>query len=173
MKLNICCADRLKEGYLNVDIVVPKAPLGRIPGGLPGFDFQQVNLNGPWPWSDSSITEVHAYDAIEHLPNHIHTMNEAWRVLEPGGVFDIDVPTTDGRAAWQDPTHVSFWNRNSFWYYKDGNPHRERFGVAYGVKARFRVLDEKSMMGPVDVFGPGFTKLHIVMEAVKEGKLHD
>lgn len=29
----------------------------------------------------------------------------------------IEVPSTDGRGAWQDPTHVSFWNENSFWYY--------------------------------------------------------
>ena len=26
-------------------------------------------------------------------------------------------PSTDGRGAFQDPTHVSFWNSNSFWYY--------------------------------------------------------
>ena len=29
----------------------------------------------------------------------------------------IEVPSTDGRGAFQDPTHVSFWNSNSFWYY--------------------------------------------------------
>lgn len=29
--------------------------------------------------------------------------------------------STDGRGALQDPTHVSFWNPNSFWYYTDPN----------------------------------------------------
>ena len=33
----------------------------------------------------------------------------------------IEVPSTDGRGAWQDPTHVSFWNEHSFWYYTDRN----------------------------------------------------
>ena len=44
-------------------------------------------------------------------------MNEAYRVLAPGGWLFIDVPSTDGRGAFQDPGHVSFWNENSFWYY--------------------------------------------------------
>ena len=26
-------------------------------------------------------------------------------------------PSTDGRGAYQDPTHVAFYNENSFWYY--------------------------------------------------------
>ena len=28
-------------------------------------------------------------------------------------------PSTDGRGAFQDPTHVSFYNENSFWYFTD------------------------------------------------------
>ena len=162
MKLNICCAERFVEGYVNVDIVPQHVP--------PGFNFQEVDLALSWPWPDNTFTEVLAYDAIEHLPDHIHTMNEAWRVLEPGGVFNIDVPTTDGRAAWQDPTHVSFWNRNSFWYYEAENVHRERFTESYGIKAKFKVVREESRTGREEVFGPNFTKLWILLEAVKEEK---
>lgn len=66
---------------------------------------------------DNSVGVIRAYDAIEHLKNPIHTMNEAFRVLAPGGFLLISVPSTDGRGAFQDPTHVSFWNENSFWYY--------------------------------------------------------
>lgn len=46
-----------------------------------------------------------------------HTMNEAWRVLGHKGLLEVWVPSTDGRGAFQDPTHVSFWNQNSFAYY--------------------------------------------------------
>ena len=28
-------------------------------------------------------------------------------------------PSSDGRGAYQDPTHVAFYNENSFWYYTD------------------------------------------------------
>jgi hypothetical protein len=38
-------------------------------------------------------------------------------VLAPGGWLVSATPSSDGRGAYQDPTHVSFWNPNSFWYY--------------------------------------------------------
>jgi glycosyltransferase involved in cell wall biosynthesis len=77
----------------------------------------QADLNGPWPFEDGSIGLIRAHDAIEHLKDPIHTMKEAWRCLAPNGWFLTFTPSTDGRGAFQDPTHVSFWNSNSFWYY--------------------------------------------------------
>ncbi len=56
-------------------------------------------------------------DAIEHLKDPIQTMKELYRCLAPNGWVLINVPSTDGRGAFQDPTHVTFWNSNSFWYY--------------------------------------------------------
>jgi SAM-dependent methyltransferase len=95
------------------------------------------DLDERWPLNDDSVGVIRAFDAIEHLKDPIHTMNEAYRVLAPGGFFLIQVPSTTGpiirtpamdggefhwvasagRGAFQDPTHVSFWNENSFWYY--------------------------------------------------------
>ncbi len=75
------------------------------------------DLDETWPLEDNSVGVIRAADAIEHLKSPLHLMNEAYRVLAPGGFFLISVPSTDGRGAWQDPTHVSFWNQNSFWYY--------------------------------------------------------
>jgi hypothetical protein len=46
-------------------------------------------------------------------------MGEIHRVLAHGGWAFIEVPSTDGRGAFQDPTHVSYWNENSFLYYTD------------------------------------------------------
>jgi SAM-dependent methyltransferase len=54
---------------------------------------------------------------LEHLVDKQKTMQEIHRVLAPGGILLSQTPSTDGRGAWQDPTHVSFWNENSFWYY--------------------------------------------------------
>lgn len=76
-----------------------------------------ADLNGPWPFEGDSVGVIRASHFLEHLNNPIHAMNEAYRVLAPGGFFFIDVPSTDGRGAWQDPTHKSYWNSNSFWYY--------------------------------------------------------
>jgi glycosyltransferase involved in cell wall biosynthesis len=149
MKLNLGCCDAVIPGFVNVDIV---------PG--PGVD-QVADLSMPWPWADNSVELVRAWDIIEHLPDKIETMNEIYRVLAPGGRAEIAVPTTDGTGAFQDPTHVSFWNRRSFLYYEAGNPYRERFANSYGIKARFRTVSER-IDGSVD--GP---RLTILLEAVK------
>jgi SAM-dependent methyltransferase len=90
----------------------------------PGFvSVDKVNadivcdLDDRWPIEDKSAGIIRASHIIEHLKDPIHTMNEMYRVLAPGGWAFIEVPSTDGRGAWQDPTHRSYWNENSFWYY--------------------------------------------------------
>lgn len=80
-----------------------------------------ADLNEPWPMAENSVGVLRASHIIEHLKNPIFTMNEAYRVLAPGGWMFIDVPSTDGRGAFQDPTHVSFWNENALWYYTNEN----------------------------------------------------
>jgi len=77
----------------------------------------QADLMQPWPFADSSVFAFRASDLIEHLPNKQFTMSEIHRCLVPGGWLLSLTPSTDGRGAFQDPTHVSFWNENSFWYY--------------------------------------------------------
>mgnify|MGYP005689319969 FL=1 len=73
------------------------------------------------PLEDDSVGVLNASHIIEHLRDPIRTMREIHRVLAHGGWAMIEVPSTDGRGAWQDPTHVSFWNEHSFWYYTDRN----------------------------------------------------
>jgi len=149
MKLNLGCCDALLDGYVNVDIIE-----------APGVEV--ADLRNPWPWRDSSVDFIRAHDIIEHLPDKIFTMNEIWRVLKPECAAEIVVPTTEGPGAFQDPTHVSFWNRRSFMYYELGNPYRERFARSYGIVARFRIARER-----VDMTEDG-PKLTIVLAAVKQ-----
>lgn len=75
------------------------------------------DLNKRWAFKDNSIGVIRASHVFEHLKDSIHAMNEAYRVLAPGGWLFLEVPSTDGRGAFQDPTHISFWNQNSLWYY--------------------------------------------------------
>lgn len=76
-----------------------------------------ADLNGTWPFEDNSIGVIKAHHVFEHLKDSIHTFNEAFRVLAPGGFLFVEVPSADGRGGLQDPTHCSFFNTNSFWYY--------------------------------------------------------
>lgn len=91
------------------------------PPGWRSVDLQDAefncDLNKPWPWPDNSVLAFRAHDIIEHLPDKQHTMKELHRCLVPGGWALIQVPSSDGRGAFMDPTHCSYWNENSFWYY--------------------------------------------------------
>ena len=152
--LNLGCSDNIREGFVNVDLRTSIDPSDLYLGW---------NLEvAPWPWKDSSVDYILAADIIEHLKDHCLTMNEMWRVLKPGGIVEIYVPTTEGRGAFQDPNHKSFWNRNSFFYYEHGNAHRERFGDSYGVKARFEIISEDT-----ENLQDHVVKLHIILRAVK------
>jgi len=77
----------------------------------------KFDLNHGIPLPENSVGVLNASHIIEHLKDPCRIMREIHRVLAPNGFAFIEVPSTDGRGAWQDPTHVSFWNENSFWYY--------------------------------------------------------
>ena len=78
-----------------------------------------ADLNEKWPFENNSVGVIRASHIFEHLKDSIFTMNEAYRVRAPGGWLFIEVPSTAGAGAFQDPTHISFWNENSFLYYTD------------------------------------------------------
>jgi hypothetical protein len=99
----------------------------------------------PWPAADASIGSIRASHVMEHVPSgqdRIDVMNEAWRVLIPGGTFEIIVPLIIGTfgmgpgsfpsilwPAIADPTHVSYWCAESFSYF-DGTSH---YDADYGI----------------------------------------
>ena len=79
------------------------------------------DLNNGIPLKDNSVGVINASHVIEHLKDPIKTMREIHRVLAHGGWAFIEVPSTEGNGAWCDPTHVSFWNEDSFPYYTNKN----------------------------------------------------
>jgi len=103
-KLDLGGAYHVPEGYTPVDIQI----------GTRGI---QCDLNRTWKIPSDSVGVLRAHDVFEHLKNPIHTMNEAYRVLAPGGFLMVHVPSSNGKGAFCDPTHVSFWNDLSFEYY--------------------------------------------------------
>lgn len=96
-----------------------------------------ADLNKRWPFADGEIGVIHASHIIEHLKDKHHTMSELHRVLADGAWAFIEVPSTDGRGAWQDPTHVSFWNQNSFWYYTK----QQQMDYIYNKDVKFQARD--------------------------------
>ncbi len=106
LKLDLCGGHGCPEGYTPID-------------KYPGSGVLVADLEGPWPLDTNSVGVIRAHDALEHLRDSVHTMNEAYRVLAPGGFLLTLTPSTDGPGAFCDPTHVSFWNRYSWRYYTD------------------------------------------------------
>lgn len=148
LKLNLGCSDAHMDGWLNVDIC---EPCDRV-----------ADLSGRWPWVDSTVEAIKAWDIFEHLPDKRRTMNEAHRVLKPGGQLDLFIPTTDGRGAFQDPTHKSFWTPNDLFYFCEEFVEWQRFHVSYGITARFRVVSQDHREYASKVW-----KLRAILEAVK------
>lgn len=153
MRLNLGACDRTIPGYLSVDICPPADVV--------------ADLADPWPWADSSVDAVKAFDIIEHLPDKRHTMNELWRVLKSGGQAEIEVPTIRGVGAVCDPTHCSYWSAGDFEYYEKGNNARERFRKYYGIKADFRIIGKPSQRCYKNRFGEEVWKVNITLEAIK------
>lgn len=159
MKLNLGSSDRHMAGFVSVDLVRPaNAP----------DDFVCADLAQTWPWDDSSVDEILAFDCIEHLPDKIHTLNELWRVLKPGGIARITVPhATDGDGGHCDPTHKSYFVPSTFDYFEWKNENWVRFREAYGIRAAFRVLTfDTTRRVPRR---RGYTvEISVVLEAVKQ-----
>ena len=111
-------AHNCPEGYTPIDTAL-------------GTEFFAMAYGQP----DSSVGVIRAVDFLEHVEDKIHLFNEMYRVLAHGGMLISVTPSTDGRGAFQDPTHVSFYNENSFWYYTD----RELAQYVPDIICRFQV----------------------------------
>jgi O-antigen biosynthesis protein len=95
-----------EPGYKTVDMHEPADYVGDIFDVLAKLD-------------DNSVGVIRAVDFFEHISDKVSLWNEMYRVLAHGGMILSLTPSTDGRGAYQDPTHVAFYNQNSFWYFVD------------------------------------------------------
>lgn len=95
-------------GYLSVDM-----------WGDP--DIKLDITKEPLPFGDNEVSVIRCSDFLEHIKPEfvVSVMNEFYRVLKPGGYLITHTPAFPSKASVQDPTHVSFWCSNSFWYYSD------------------------------------------------------
>lgn len=130
---------------------LPQLDLGggvNCPAGFTPLDLKNGHdLRQRWTFPDSSVGCIRAYDFLEHIPHcrdstcthhapfcSVGLMNEIYRVLVPGGWLLSATPSTDGRGAFQDPTHCSFWNPNSMWYFT----RQQQRQFVPGITARFQ-----------------------------------
>lgn len=125
MKIDLGCGRRKIPGHFGIDCQ-----------NLEGVDLI-CDCNDIIPMPDNCASSINAIDFLEHINNdkRIHIMSEIWRLLKHDGLFYSSTPSSDGRGAYQDPTHYSFWNENSFWYYSKDN-----YRALYNIKPKFVVI---------------------------------
>ncbi|MFQ5863245.1 MAG: methyltransferase domain-containing protein [Candidatus Brocadiales bacterium] len=142
-RLDLGCGPNKKEGYIGIDThPYPRVDVVR--------DVDRHGL----PFDDDSVDEVRAHHFLEHCHDLIFVMNEICRVLRPGGRLVAIVPIVEvGTGAFRDPTHVRYFNKDSFLYFT-GHP-----WTYHGLGIRpFRLADQ----------GIGQDDMTVVLEKPKE-----
>lgn len=124
------------------------------------------DLNNTFPIEDNSVGVIHAHHILEHLVDPIHSMQEIYRILCHGGWAFIEVPSTDGRGAFQDPTHKSFWNINSFQYYTDKDK-----AIFIDSNVRFQVILLKDYYPSYDMEEDNVLVTCAVLVAIKDDNI--
>lgn len=123
-----------EDGWVNMDGYYA-------PPGVVKHDF----LRTPWPFPDNHFGLIYASHVMEHIPLVFRerdgvmrdmlfdVMEEAHRVLKPGGLFHIRVPWGGSREGMCNPQHYRQWRPEWFRYFDPDH------GENYYTTARFRV----------------------------------
>ena len=108
-------------------------------------EWARMAQDTPWPTGDNTVDAIRASHVMEHIPagqERIDVMNEAHRVLKPGGVFEIIVPLMVGTwHAIADPTHVSYWCKESFHYFDGLFAANADYGIRLWQTLELEVVD--------------------------------
>jgi SAM-dependent methyltransferase len=130
----------------------------------------------PWPHRDDSVEMVRIRDCITHLPHAdarqdlpdalVVFMQEAYRVLQPGGVLSLVVPTAASPLAIASPLICRHFCRESFFAFGKPGPGMlpqehyaeswayKCFGVDFGTRFDIVELEELAAAFEVEMVKP-------------------
>ena len=132
VKLLLGAGKDRKDDWLTVDKLTHLKP-----------DVAWDLTRAPWPWEKNSVERAEADNLIEHVgwgPDGedllMVFMNEAHRVIQPGGALWIRVPDFKywPGGALKDPTHRRYFISNSFDYWNGEHQTYKVYGSSYGYK---------------------------------------
>jgi glycosyltransferase involved in cell wall biosynthesis len=89
-------------------------------GDEPDERYEDLILDPDHPQidgADDSVAAIRCHDVLQRMPKRAAFFNECHRVLVHAGLMFTQTPSTDGRGAFQDPSHTAFYNENSFNYF--------------------------------------------------------
>jgi len=148
MNLHLGSGYQYRVGWVNVD------KLSSVKS-----DVQHDLTRAPWPWPDSSIDRAEADNLVEHIGWSAENedllmvfMNQAHRVLKPGGQLWIRVPDFEHWpvGALRDPTHRRYFVAGSFDYWMADHVTYKNYGSKYGYLP-WKIQIVRSMQRFLDV----------------------
>ncbi len=92
----------------------------------------------PWPFEDGSFDTAIMYDVIEHLDKPIRVIEEAWRILSPGGILKIRTPSFQHENSWIDLTHIHHLHKKSLDYFDTETDTGKRY--QFYTARKFKIL---------------------------------
>lgn len=104
-KINLGCGPKLIQGWMNVDLHQKYGnDFFKTYGPIDDTQFRSIDLSKtPWDIPDSYYQHLVALDFLEHFPYRQTgtILSEMWRVMEVGGLIELQVPdfTECARAA--------------------------------------------------------------------------
>jgi hypothetical protein len=109
-----------RRGLAAITLTTPTSIGSTVMAGQPEVATVMIDPANPrFEYGDSSVGVIEAADVLQRVPDRAAFLNECYRVLTHGGLLLTSTPSTDGRGAFQDPSHVAFYNENSFSYLID------------------------------------------------------
>ena len=109
--LDIGCGFNCQPGFVGMD-----------KRKVDGVQIQHDVENLPWPLGDETCAVLVMSHLIEHIKPwlQIDVLNEAWRILEVGGILALSTPYATSFGFFQDPTHCAPWNEATVEYFCAG-----------------------------------------------------
>lgn len=96
IKLNLGAGNRLVPHAIHHDLTKHRPEISV------AWDLNDV----PWPFDDESFDRIEAWSIFEHLrADLVQVMAECWRIMRPGGILNVKLPSWKHKRSWRDPTH--------------------------------------------------------------------
>jgi len=144
--LDMGCANYARNPF-NASEVFGADLSSRPPLNLEENKYFKVDARVHLPVQDGFFTSISAYDFVEHLnrsdgyPNSFITfLNEASRILAPGGILLCVTPAFPSPLSFQDPTHVNIITMGTVQYFlnlKGSDP-----DLDYGITCEFELVQQ-------------------------------
>lgn len=122
LRIDLGCGRDKQPGFLGIDRQ-----------DVDGVDIVHDLETFPWPLPDECASLLVASHLVEHINpangGFLRFMDEAWRVLRPGGTFMISTPYAGSIGYWADPTHVNGCTEMTWGYFDPWEPRaQDSFG---------------------------------------------